>query len=525
MDTSEDRSEIAFFDVETTIPFRPNQGYALLEFGAILICPRKLVERDSYSTLVRPADLSSITGASVRCNGITRDAVASAPTFREVADRVYDILHGRIWAGHNIVKFDCARIREAFAEIGRPAPEPKGTIDSLTLLTQRFGRRAGDMKMATLATYFGLGQQKHRSLDDVRMNLEVLKYCATVLFLESCLPDISTTNSWTSSNATARSHSNGKAAPAATVFNMTIPPSDLKFKNDQRSSRMTGETETEFLSSVKSNIPQPDHFDMSPLFDQMQVEALQLDANMEGKNVADLHFISYDIVMPNGCSTSQGISQEERPTTETQGTSSYSKAASGVCSGYAGFLEPEEISIPSVSASFVPFYRGSQRIQLLHKDVPLQLCCMKLRVRFGISAKFLDHAGRPRLSIVVDPSPSLCEVLDACDHHAQRLSVESGSGSEWRPVVTRKNGFSNSTVRLHIPTVPNGDIAIYGTEIYQKEASGNAQRLVFSRFDAAELDSFSPGTLVDAFFSLEVYDYQQNAGIRLVAKKLILNSK
>ncbi|GKU89764.1 hypothetical protein SLEP1_g3859 [Rubroshorea leprosula] len=37
--------------------------------------------------------------------------------------------------------------------------------------------------MATLATYFGIGKQNHRSLDDVRMNLEVLKYCATVLFL------------------------------------------------------------------------------------------------------------------------------------------------------------------------------------------------------------------------------------------------------------------------------------------------------------------------------------------------------
>ena len=28
-----------------------------------------------------------------------------------------------------------------------PAPEPKGTIDSLALLTQKFGRRAGDMKV------------------------------------------------------------------------------------------------------------------------------------------------------------------------------------------------------------------------------------------------------------------------------------------------------------------------------------------------------------------------------------------
>lgn len=59
---------------------------------------------------------------------------------------------GRIWAGHNILRFDCPRLREAFVKINRPAPEPKGTIDSLALLTQRFGRRAGDMKVLLLST-------------------------------------------------------------------------------------------------------------------------------------------------------------------------------------------------------------------------------------------------------------------------------------------------------------------------------------------------------------------------------------
>ena len=57
---------------------------------------------------------------------------------------------GRIWAGHNILRFDCVRIRDAFAEINHPAPEPKGTIDSLVLLTQKFGRRAGDMKVSSI---------------------------------------------------------------------------------------------------------------------------------------------------------------------------------------------------------------------------------------------------------------------------------------------------------------------------------------------------------------------------------------
>ena len=78
-----------------------------------------------------------------------------------------------------------------------------------------------------------------------------------------------------------------------------------------------------------------------------------------------------------------------------------------------------------------------------------------------------------------------------------------------------------------IPTVLTGNIAQYGTEVFQKDAtSSTEQKLVFSKFDAAELGTlFTPGTFVDAFFYLDPYDYQQNAGIRLVAEKLVIHSK
>ncbi|KAK1280718.1 hypothetical protein QJS04_geneDACA015173 [Acorus gramineus] len=84
-------------------------------------------------------------------------------------------------------------------------------IDSLAVLMQGFGRRAGNLKMATLASYFGLGQQKHRSLDDVRMNLEVLKHSATVLLLESSLPNILKNNEASPGGMVTRSKSSGKS--------------------------------------------------------------------------------------------------------------------------------------------------------------------------------------------------------------------------------------------------------------------------------------------------------------------------
>ncbi|KAK4485952.1 hypothetical protein RD792_008604 [Penstemon davidsonii] len=163
-------TEIVFFDLETTVPNKTGQKFNVLEFGAIVVCPRKLIELESYCTLIRPQDLSVVAMKSGRIDGITREAVAKAPPFEEVASKIFSILNGRIWAGHNIQRFDCVRIREAFAGINMPAPVPAGIIDSLGVLSEKFGKRAGNMKMATLADYFGLGQQKHRYL---RNNLRI----------------------------------------------------------------------------------------------------------------------------------------------------------------------------------------------------------------------------------------------------------------------------------------------------------------------------------------------------------------
>ncbi|KAK1289912.1 hypothetical protein QJS10_CPB18g01455 [Acorus calamus] len=424
--TTSRRDEIAFFDVETTVPFRTGQGYSLLEFGAVLVCPRRLVEVECFSTLVCPRDISAISAQSVRCNGITRDAVSSAPPFSSVADRVFDILHGRVWAGHNILRFDCPRIREAFQEIGRVPPEPRGTIDSLQLLTQRFGRRAGDMKMASLANYFGLGRQKHRSLDDVRMNIEVLKYCAMVLFLESSLPDASPTDEL-----------------------ITADPPEL-----------------------------------IQLVDQMKIDPLQSDTPVN-----------------------------ERPALEN----------TGGCSGYEGFLKPEEVSISSISTHRLPSYRGTWRISIHHKYMPLQLLCTGMQIHLGLSTKFKDQAGLPKLSFLVKPSPHICHVLEACDGLAQRSHLELGSTSDWRPLIRK---FTNSsTIRLQIPSVVNGDVATYSTDFYLKEPSNNVRQCDTNGISEADIESLLvPGKYVDAYIGLDVYDYCQSAGIRLVAKKLIVHS-
>ncbi|GAA0144759.1 DNA metabolism protein [Lithospermum erythrorhizon] len=533
MNGSEERSEIAFFDVETTIPSRVGQGYAILEFGSILVCPRKLIELQNYSTLIRPHDLSLISTQSVRCNGITKDDVVSAPCFADIADKVYDVLHGRIWAGHNILRFDCPRIREAFAEINRPPPEPKGTLDSLALLTQKFGRRAGNMKMASLASYFGLGQQTHRSLDDVRMNLEVLKYCATVLFLESSLPEIFPENSWVSPNSITRSRNNWKSphqdsnsnspSPSNMNENLLIPSTvNQVVEEDHPILKFITPSTSENSSDQSESIPtRPDPFDMGLLSDEVSREELPSDDSMDEE-------ISGSASRE---SSSESISASTDGATNTfeDATSTAATQASATGSAFSGtididgfFVEVDRVSLPSISVIQVPFFRGTQKILTLHNNEPLQLLCNRLKVRFGVSfSKFVDYAGRPRLTFVVNATPSLCRVLDTIDNLAQKLSTESGSNSEWRPMVIRKPGFLNSpTLRLNLLTTFEDNMICWDTELYKE-----GERLQYSGPDTAELESISTsGSFVDVYFSLDAYDYQQNAGIRLVAKKLIVRS-
>ncbi|PWA61288.1 polynucleotidyl transferase, ribonuclease H-like superfamily protein [Artemisia annua] len=303
------------------------------------------------------------------------------------------------------------------------------------------------------------------------MNLEVVKHCATVLFLESSQSD-SFTENWVSLNATNGVRHNGNANLNGTASNTSLISHNRNIENH--------------------TIP-PNHIaqenTMVPPVDKMETENLQ---------------------------SNEAMIAESSTTTLSDAFSNHSE-----------FLEPDAVSMASITVNVAPFFNGSPKLQILHRNIPMQIRCDGMRVRFGLSTQFVDHAGRPRLSFVVDVNSSnLCNILDACDNIAKRF-LGSDSNSEWRPVVTRKPGFYNSpTIRLHIPTVTE-DSTRWTTEIYHKESSlsTSIQPLVSSRYDVAELDSlFRPSSLVDVYFSLDPYNYQQNAGIRLVAKKLIVHT-
>ena len=173
---------MVFFDIETTIPRRRGEGYSMLEFGAVVVDGTALLEKRTYSTLIRPLNLKSISHRSVECNHITKRMAERAPSFDDgtaagtsrrtrtrtrlgsmlahprsllvalvavrspvpacaVAEKIFWTLDGKVWCGHNIKQFDIPRLNEHFAAAGRPCPSPAGVIDTLPLLRRTFGTR------------------------------------------------------------------------------------------------------------------------------------------------------------------------------------------------------------------------------------------------------------------------------------------------------------------------------------------------------------------------------------------------
>ncbi|KAJ0255783.1 Protein NEN3 [Hirschfeldia incana] len=348
------------------------------------------------------------------------------------------------------------------------------------------------MQMASIAKYFELGDQAHRSLEDVRMNLEVVKHCATVLFLESSVPDILTEMSWFSPRRSPRTRSNEKSLPSGVEESLASSSSSSSSTTDLSLSSVDAtDKETHPIVSLLTECSENDTScceldpsDLTTLISKLHIGTLQTDA-------------------------AETVTEQQ-----AESTPSLDPDAK-----YENFLRVDEVSVSSIRASFIS---GSLRMELFHNNDPLQLYVESLKIRFGISRKFLNHEGRPRLNFVVDLPPDLCKILDEANDVAHNLSIESGTASTWRLTVIRNERFANyPTARLQISSESNG------TEVYQiEEPLETIQKLNFSSNEFEDLESaLLPGTLVDAYFSLEPYDYQKMAGIRLAAKKLVIHMK
>ncbi|GAA2234772.1 MULTISPECIES: DEDDh family exonuclease [Kitasatospora] len=163
--TGESGQGFAVVDVETTGLGRSDRiisagVYQLDAFGEVT---------DSWYTLVNPER----DPGPIWIHGLTREMLADAPVFREIADELADRLCGRVMVAHNAL-FDWNMISREYSRAGLRAPVEQRLCTMV--LSRDLGLPLPNGKLATLAQYFGVQQrQAHNALDDARVLAEAFR--------------------------------------------------------------------------------------------------------------------------------------------------------------------------------------------------------------------------------------------------------------------------------------------------------------------------------------------------------------
>ncbi len=103
---------IVFFDLETT-------GVDVVKDRIVEICLLKIHpngEEETHTWLVNPE--RNIPDEVIKVHGITNEAVADKPIFKDLAKRVYELIKDADLAGYNSNKFDIPVLAEEFLRAG-----------------------------------------------------------------------------------------------------------------------------------------------------------------------------------------------------------------------------------------------------------------------------------------------------------------------------------------------------------------------------------------------------------------------
>ncbi len=147
----------AVVDIETT------GGYAnassITEIAIVITDGEKII--DQYETLINPHQ--KIPFFITKLTGINDAMVASAPSFEDVAEKIYNLLHDKIFVAHN-VSFDYSFVNHQLKQSGY-------TLHNKKLCTVKYGK-----KVITGLPSYSLGNfckavkipvtQRHRAMGD-----------------------------------------------------------------------------------------------------------------------------------------------------------------------------------------------------------------------------------------------------------------------------------------------------------------------------------------------------------------------
>lgn len=162
---------LAFVDLEMT-------GLDAKRDRVVELCIERVrggVVEDRLHTLVRPDGGES---GNVHVHGIDAAAVADAPTFAEIAERVEELLDGAVFVAHG-ASWDIAFVHAEMARAGRPLTVAFH-LDTLNLSRRAFG--LAKHSLDALRAHFAIDTGRaHRADADVLALREVFVRCNQVL--------------------------------------------------------------------------------------------------------------------------------------------------------------------------------------------------------------------------------------------------------------------------------------------------------------------------------------------------------
>jgi DNA polymerase III subunit epsilon len=167
-DTSDYAHQWALVDVETS-GLRPSQHRVLSV--AVITIDADGRQTGEYATLLNPGP--DCDPGPVHIHGLTPERLRGAPAFDEVAGRIGAMLQGRVMVAHN-AHFDYGFLAQEFARVRSFLPVSQRLCT--LALNRRLDPPTPDLKLATLATHYGITQhQAHDALDDTRVLAGILR--------------------------------------------------------------------------------------------------------------------------------------------------------------------------------------------------------------------------------------------------------------------------------------------------------------------------------------------------------------
>ena len=158
-----------FLDVETT-SLNPKKG-EICEIAIITVYGRFLKKRRVFHSKVMPTRLDDADPKSLKINGFNKKDWASAPTFRDIAPKISDILRDGTIVAHN-VEFDHSFIREELRRVDSKLRISYKKFDTKCLVYEHLPIRSSSMK--AVRDFFGISHENaHTALKDA-LDLEFL---------------------------------------------------------------------------------------------------------------------------------------------------------------------------------------------------------------------------------------------------------------------------------------------------------------------------------------------------------------